>query len=249
LYSFRTARPANPGKTNFEIRTMRKRSEKTSPVLIADDHGLYRTGLSLLLRDNLGIDEVIEVATFDDALDKLAARPEIHLALFDLSMPGMGGPESLGVLRQTYPSLRVAIVSGSENRDDVMRAIAMGLTGFVPKSLSEPEIVAALRGILEDRIYVPRFMTAIAAEVRTPHPSTGNGLDASKPPVSLEELTPRQRDVLASLSRGLSNKQIAHELDIAEGTVKIHLAALFAHCGARNRTELLARVHALGRTA
>ncbi len=113
-------------------------------VLIADDHSLYRMGLGLLLRDSLGIEEVIEVASFDEALDRLSERPEIRLALFDLSMPGMGGPESLAVVRQTYPALRIAIVSGSESRDDVIRADATGLAGFIPKNMSENEITAAL---------------------------------------------------------------------------------------------------------
>jgi DNA-binding NarL/FixJ family response regulator len=230
------------------ISPMTKKSHDTKcPVLIADDHSLYRMGLGLLLRDSLGIEEVIEVASFDEALDRLSERPEIHLALFDLSMPGMGGPESLAVVRQTYPALRVAIVSGSESRDDVIRAVATGLAGFIPKNMSEDEITIALRTILEGRIYVPRFVSA-AVETRTPQQSAA-AAGAVKPQATLDRLTPRQRDVLASLTLGLSNKQIAHELDIAEGTVKIHLAALFAHFGTRNRTELAARVHALDRVS
>lgn len=231
---------------------MSKHSQKTHcPVLVADDHGLYRMGLGLLLRDSLGIDDVIEVATFDEALDRLSARPDIRLALFDLSMPGMGGPESLAVVRQTYPALRVAIVSGSESRDDVIRTISTGLAGFVPKNMSESEIAAALRTILDDRIYVPRFVSAAAA-ADAKGPARAASAQAAKEPngeATLDKLTPRQRDVLACLTRGLSNKQIAHELDIAEGTVKIHLAALFAHFGARNRTELAARVYALDRAS
>lgn len=228
---------------------MNTKPETRRLALIADDHGLYRTGLGLLLRDSLGIDEVIEVASFDEALDRLAAKPEIRLALFDLSMPGMGGPESLGALRQTYPALRIAIVSGSENRDDVIRAISAGLAGFIPKNLSGQDITDALRAVLEDRIYVPRLVSAAVTAARLPQPLAGKTSAASSSPVSLESLTPRQRDVLASLSRGLSNKQIAHELDIAEGTVKIHLAALFAHFGARNRTELATRALSLTHTA
>jgi DNA-binding NarL/FixJ family response regulator len=217
-----------------------KRKERPNVALIADDHGLYRTGLSLLLRDKLDIDEVIQVASFDAALDTLATRSDIGLALFDLKMPGMGGPESLSVLRQTYPAVRLAIISGSESRDDVVQAVAMGLAGFIPKCLPEQDIVAALQGILEDRIYVPRFMTSIPnnAAART-------DVKASTPSPSMSDLTPRQRDVLAGVLRGFSNKQIANELDIAEGTVKIHLAALFAHFGARNRTALATRAQSL----
>lgn len=215
---------------------------KRDAVLVADDHSLYRTGLGFLLKDRLGFHTVVEAATFDAALDRLSELEDIGLALFDLSMPGVSGPESLGVIKETYPDVRVAIVSGSEERSDVLKAVATGLGGYVPKSLQDDEIVAALRDILDGRIYVPRFMTSSGspATARTSTPEqiekkwdTSGG--AAKP------ISPRQRDVLDCVRRGLSNKEIARELDIAEGTVKIHLAALFSHFGARNRTELATR--------
>lgn len=216
---------------------------KRDAVLVADDHSLYRTGLGFLLKDRLGFHTVVEAATFDAALDRLSELEDIGLALFDLSMPGVSGPESLGVIKETYPDVRVAIVSGSEERSDVLKAVATGLGGYVPKSLQDDEIVAALRDILDGRIYVPRFMTSsgspAAARTSTPEQIENkwdtSGGAATKP------ISPRQRDVLDCVRRGLSNKEIARELDIAEGTVKIHLAALFSHFGARNRTELATR--------
>ncbi|MFA7307884.1 MAG: response regulator transcription factor [Hyphomicrobium sp.] len=216
---------------------------KRDAVLVADDHSLYRTGLGFLLKDRLGFHTVVEAATFDAALDRLSELEDIGLALFDLSMPGVSGPESLGVIKETYPDVRVAIVSGSEERGDVLKAVATGLGGYVPKSLQDDEIVAALRDILDGRIYVPRFMTSsgspAAARTSTPEQIEKkwdtSGVTGTKP------ISPRQRDVLDCVRRGLSNKEIARELDIAEGTVKIHLAALFSHFGARNRTELATR--------
>ena len=144
-------------------------SEKSMPmterntVLVADDHGLYRSGFGFLLRDRMGFRSVIEAATFDAALDRLAETPDVELALFDLAMPGISGTESLSVVKQTYPGIRVAIVSGSEERNDVVKAVAMGLNGYVPKSLPDDEIVGALRDILDGRVFVPRFMTSAAA--------------------------------------------------------------------------------------
>jgi len=214
------------------------RSVDITAALVADDHSLYRTGLSLLLRDSLDVAEVIDVATFDEALDRLASRPDIALALFDLNMPGVGAPESLAVVREAYPNLRVAIISASESRDDVMRAISTGVQGFIPKSLPEAEIVAALRCILEDRIYIPKFMSSMPPPAAVSERAAANSAETSR---SAVRLTPRQRDVLAGIVRGLSNKEIARDLDIAEGTVKIHLAALFSHFEARNRTELAMR--------
>jgi DNA-binding NarL/FixJ family response regulator len=209
-------------------------------VLVADDHSLYRAGLSFLLKDKLGFASVIEAATFDAALDRLSEPAKVDLALFDLSMPGISGPESLSVVKETYPGLRVAIVSGSEERNDVLRTVATGLSGYVPKSLSDDEIVGALEDILDGRIYVPRFMTA--AGLSTGAKSSGQEIAEGKGGPGggavTKPISPRQRDVLDCVRRGLSNKEIARELDIAEGTVKIHLAALFSHFGARNRTEL-----------
>lgn len=221
-------------------------NSKRDAVLLADDHSLYRTGLSFLLKDRLGFNTIVEAATFDAALDRLSELDDIGLALFDLAMPGVSGPESLGVVKETYPDVRVAIVSGSEERSDVLKAVATGLGGYVPKSLQDDEIVAALRDILDGRIYVPKFMTSSGAPgsarpfksdllEQSEKRATPNAAGATKP------ISPRQRDVLDCVRRGLSNKEIARELDIAEGTVKIHLAALFSHYGARNRTELAMR--------
>jgi len=219
-------------------------------ALVADDHGLYRMGLSLLLRDHLGVSEVIEVDGFDEALDRLAGTPDVKLALFDLSMPGMGGPESLAVLRETYPDVRIAIVSGSEDRGNVLKTVSSGLDGYVPKSLPEGEIVKALQMIMDGHVFVPRFMTASAPAQQArpnPAPQAAAPTQPASTEIKLDELTPRQRDVLECISRGLANKEIARELDIAEGTVKIHLAALFARFGARNRTELATRAQCLVR--
>lgn len=203
----------------------------TKVALIADDHGLYRVGLSLLLRDALGFGEVLETGTFDEALEILDRRTDIALALFDLSMPGMGGPDSLSVVRTTYPHLKLAIVSASEEHANIVKTVAASLDGYIPKSLGDDAITDALGRIMAGQVYVPATLGA------PPHqpPPVFSGFDA---------LTPRQRDVLAGIVRGLSNKEIARELDIAEGTVKIHLAALFAHFGARNRTELATRAQA-----
>jgi DNA-binding NarL/FixJ family response regulator len=213
-------------------------------VLIADDHGLYRSGFGFLLRDRVGFRSVIEAATFDAALDRLAETPNVELALFDLAMPGITGPEGLSVVKEAYPGIRVAIVSGSEERNDVVKAVAMGLNGYVPKSLPDDEIVGALQDILDGRVFVPRFMTS-GAMVHHAKEAVGDSSSGSKGDpgggATYKSISPRQRDVLDCVRRGLSNKEIARELDIAEGTVKIHLAALFSHYGARNRTELATR--------
>ena len=219
------------------------KSGKRGTVLVADDHSLYRAGLSFLLKDRLGFRAVIEAASFDVALDRLADTAGVELALLDLSMPGVSGPDSLRIVKEIYPDLRVAIISGSEDRKDVLAAVSMGLGGYVPKSLTDDVIVSAIEGMLDGRIYVPRFMTGPAKGTQTETANfaaaSGNDLKAKTGAAGpAKPISPRQRDVLDGVRKGLSNKEIARQLDIAEGTVKIHLAALFSNYGVRNRTEL-----------
>ena len=213
-------------------------------ALIADDHSLYRIGLSLLLKDQLGFSEVIEASSFDEALDRLADRPQISLALFDLSMPGMGGPQSLAVVRASYPQVRVAVISGSEARENVVQSIAASLHGYIPKTLPEHEIVKALQDIIAGRVFVPMLIATTTPAGEKSHGARPDG-EPDGNAATLDGLTPRQRDVLGGIVRGLANKEIARELDIAEGTVKIHLAALFGHFDVRNRTELATRAQRL----
>jgi DNA-binding NarL/FixJ family response regulator len=201
-------------------------------VLIADDHALFRSGLKQLLSDELSASIVREAATFDAAVDILTA--EAHdLVLVDLNMPGMSGAETLAALRDGFPDAKVAVVSATEERSEILAALAAGVHGFVPKSLPSNEIAAALKAVSEGRIFVP------AAIGRRGAASTSARL---APPMTLESLTTRQRDVLGELMKGKASKEIARALDIAEGTVKIHLAAIYRTLGVRTRAEAIAKL-------
>jgi DNA-binding NarL/FixJ family response regulator len=131
---------------------------RTKRALIADDHSLYRHGLALLLKDQLGYREVLEAATFETALSAIDAKPDMELALFDLVMPGMHGPTSLTPVRLRHPNVKIAIVAASEAKSDVLAAIAAGLSGFIPKSLPNQEFISALEFVRAGGIYVPGLM-------------------------------------------------------------------------------------------
>lgn len=199
-------------------------------AVIADDHGMYRMGLSFTLKDRLGFDGVEEAASLDEALAKLGDAGDIALALFDLSMPGMQSAASLAAVRECYPDLPIAVVSGSENRADVLAALAAGVNGFVPKGLRDDDLVAALETILSGAIYVPSSLAQAGGATEPAAPAA----------IDLARLTPRQRDVLGLLVEGRSNKEIARALDLGHGTVKIHLAAVFRHLGVSNRAAAAA---------
>lgn len=201
-------------------------------ALIADDHELFRSGLKQLLVDALDVEDVREAETFDQAIEILTDEGAGDLVLVDLRMPGMSGAEALAALRDGFPNAKIAVVSAWEERAEILAALSAGVHGYIPKSLSSSEIAGALRSILDGRIYVPATVgrrdpgEPVAA-------ATGQGEN---------KLTLRQKEVLNELLKGQASKEIARTLDIAEGTVKIHLAAIYRALGVRTRAEAIARL-------
>ncbi|WP_011579939.1 MULTISPECIES: LuxR C-terminal-related transcriptional regulator [Chelativorans] len=201
-------------------------------ALIADDDEFFRIALRTILKGELGFAEVIEAGSLDEAIERLAERDEIGLALFDLAMPGMKDAGSLEAVRDFRREMRVAVVSASTRRADMLAALSAGVHGYVPKGLGATELAAALGHVLNGAIYVP---PEIAGRDERSSQAVSSEPSSEKPGRGVEHLTPRQREVLALLVDGLSNKEIARKLRLGEGTVKIHMAALFRSLGVRNR--------------
>jgi DNA-binding NarL/FixJ family response regulator len=199
-----------------------------------DDDPFFRIALGKILTERLGCVEIIEAASFDDALERLAEHPSVSVALFDLAMPGMSSPVNLRVIRETFPQTLVVMVSGSSARADIISALQAGAHGYVPKSLGVAGIVAALQAIFKGTIYVPASLSDVLIDGHG-HDGPSAALSATPPAETLEALTPRQRDVLIRLMEGMSNKEIARDLKLGEGTVKIHMAALFRNLGVKSR--------------
>jgi DNA-binding NarL/FixJ family response regulator len=195
----------------------------------------------------LGFGQVLETASLDEALDRLGERGDISLALFDLTMPGMESAASLAAVRECFPHIRVAVVSGSKRRRDILLALEAGVHGYVHKGVGAPELARALAKIMDGEIHVPASLADLPAV-------TGDGPAALVPIAATREfnrgasLTPRQREVLQLLVQGKSNKEIARSLNLGEGTVKIHLASLFRNLGVNNRSAAaVAGLHLLAR--
>ena len=193
-------------------------------LLLADDHDLVRGTLADYLRHH-GSYIVVGVNTFDAACVCYETHGPFDLVLLDYSMPGMNALSGLQKMREVA-DCPVALLSGTAPRDIARRALREGAAGFVPKTLSPFDMVAAVREMLRGEVYFPiEFLS-----------------DPSKGTLATT-LTPRERDVLAGISKGQSNKEIARDLDIQEVTVKLHLKTLSRKLGARNRTHaaMLAR--------
>lgn len=206
-------------------------------ALIADDHSLYRSGLALLLSDQLDYDEVLEAGSLSAASEIMDARPGLDLALFDLAMPGMNGVDSLTPLLIRYPGVKIAIVTASDAKCDVLNAIGAGVCGFLPKTLPCEEFVEAVNFIRSGRIYVPALMRTVSQSIQKPQTAESSPAGTLGLPPS-RQLTSRQKDVLDCLRRGMTNREIASELTISVATVKVHVGALLAMLNAKNRIQL-----------
>ena len=194
-------------------------------ALVADDHELFGAAIAAILERDLGFKEVIGTRSFDEAFAALMQAPHIAFATFDMAMPGTA--ERLADIRDAFPALRIAVVSASVSRDDRVRALACGVDGYVPKQLGMAELKAALRAIADGIVFMPTLPDDAAEPAE-------DG-DGSAPVTGGLALPPRQREVLRLLADGRSNKEIARRLNLAEGTVKLHLAGLFRKLGVRDR--------------
>lgn len=202
-------------------------------ILIADDHPLVRDALARTLQAVLP-DARVHLAHDFDSTEAALRHAMPALALVDLHMPGMLGLQGVQRLRRMFPALRLAVASGQDDPGTIRQVLALGAAGFLPKSDPPEQLQQALRLMLSGATYVPaRSLADLRDGVLPPRPD-------------LEALTARQAEVLRLLMRGQPNKLIARELDLTEGTVKIHIAAILRVLHARNRTEAVVRARELG---
>ena len=199
-----------------------------SQFLIADDHPLFREALKGALRAKFAGLEVFESADFDSTLQVLSEQEDLDILLLDLHMPGNGDLYGLIRIREDYPSLPIAVVSGSEDVNIVSKVMGYGAMGFIPKSSSSDDIANAINQILEGDTWLPTELKSKVAEIE--------GADREIA-AQVASLTPQQYRVLQYLHEGLLNKQIAYELHISEATVKAHITAIFRKLGVYNRTQ------------
>lgn len=191
-------------------------------IILADDHALFRGGFALLFKQHDALATVLEADNLAGALDIAARHPDADLLLLDLHMPGMQGAVSIRQISQTHPQLPVVVLSADESEGMVQQVIAAGALGFIPKSATAAVMKSAIGLVLSGGIFLPAQLIMATPGVNHTH--------------TPGKLTERQLDVLRLLADGIVNKEICRRLDISEGTVKAHIAAIFRALDVSNRT-------------
>ncbi len=210
-------------------------------LLVVEDHALVREGLVRLLAQAEEEVKVHESEDFESALTLLDNEGEFDLVLLDLALPGIDGFAGLDILRRRYPAMPVAVVSAFDDGPTITRVLNLGASGFIPKAFSGEALLSAVREVLAGNIFRPSAQQGARLDDAKPLPPT-------KLSVRPEEvgLTDRQAQVLALMVRGLSNRDIADQLELSEGTVKIHATAVFKALGVNSRTQALVAVARYG---
>lgn len=203
-------------------------------LLVVEDHALVREGLvGLLSQVEEGV-HVFESADFESALSVLDSEGDFDLVLLDLALPGIDGFAGLDILRRRYPAMPVAVVSAFDDQPTVTRVMNLGASGFIPKALNGERLLLAVRDVLAGNIVRPSGQMPARLDDAVPLPPSS----VSVKPGEIG-LTERQAQVLCLMVRGLSNRDIADQLDLSEGTVKIQATAVFKALGVTSRTQAL----------
>lgn len=195
-------------------------------VLIADDHAVVRQGLRTFLELQDDIEVVADVADGEAALSAVPEH-EPDVVLMDLVMPGVGGIEAIRRLRELRPETRVLVLTSFLDDEKLFPAVRAGAAGYLLKDVEPAELVRAIHAVADGEALLH---PAVAARLMEEFAET------ERPPAD-EALTAREREVLLLIARGLPNKLIARELDIAEKTVKTHVSSILSKLGLTDRTQ------------
>ena len=209
-------------------------------VLVVDDDDLMRAGLRGVLSSDASIEVVGEGSDGRDAIYRTRLlNPDV--VLMDVRMPDVDGITATRDLLAAYPAVRVVILTTFEQDDYIFGALGAGASGFLLKRTAPEELVAAIHTIAAGDSLLSPSVTRRVVERMSGQPPPDAARDAR-----LDELTPREREVLSLVARGLSNGEIAVELVIEESTVKTHVKRILAKVGARDRVQAVIFAYASG---
>lgn len=216
-------------------------------MLIADDHELFLRGLEMILRDYDPDMELVSARNYSEIFSIIKNDKNFQLILTDLAMPGAQWLEAIKFIHESLPETPIIILSAVFEREIVQKTIEYGAAGYIPKTSSNAVIISAVNLVLSGGVYIPpellndtyqnEFDLLKQIEV-LPH--------AQNVKENAKILSPRQVDVIRLISKGKSNKQIAYELGLTEGTVKLHVTAILKLLNVYNRTGAVVEASKLG---
>ena len=200
-------------------------------ILIVDDHDLFRQGLVQLLKEELQVKRVSEANSVASARTIIEQQHKnINLVLLDHGLPDGEGIDLLEEVHCHHPHLKVAILSGYENPPLMEKSLRLGAVGFIPKRTDASVLLSAIQLILAGGTYIPTDLLPFLSK---------ESMQKFKATIANSSLTHRQLEVLELIRNGLSNKEIARQLDISEATVKAHVTVVLKSHGVSSRTKLL----------
>ncbi len=222
-------------------------------LLIADDHALFKDALVQYIERANPTSSVVLTEDLHGALDYLKKDDSFDLVILDLRMPGMNGMKGFQDIRDAYPHIKVALMSGVANDSDIRQALDFGAVGYFPKTMSGRALLGAIQAVVEGDVYIPEgtdsdFMPSYYSDMVHCAASNASGSSSLSDNVSIEELklTPREAEVLTYLADGASNKEIAIALDLQIVTVKLHVRGVCKKLDANNRTQAALKARDLG---
>ena len=199
-------------------------------IVIIDDHPMFRDGVATTLNSETNFEVVGDGENLEEAIN-LAQNLMPDIILLDISMPG-GGIEAAEVISRTCPVVKIAMLTVSEREDDVMKSLRAGACGYILKGVGGQELIAIVSGLHYGNSYVsPDLAARMLSELRKPL------LDDTADQDLFSDLTHREEQILESISRGLSNKEIGSEVGLTEKTVKHYVTNVLQKLQVRNRVE------------
>lgn len=203
-------------------------STEAASIMLVDDHPLLRKGLKQLIAMEVDMQVVAEASNGNDAI-ALASEHDPDLIVLDLNMQGMDGIETLKKLRDSGVTSRIIMLTVSDADEDVVAAITNGADGYLLKDMEPEQLLEQIHRAVTGKMVLSEAITEIlATALRQP---------AKTPASQLNALTNREYEILSLIAKGMSNKVIARELDISDGTVKVHVKHLLKKLGLRSRVE------------
>jgi DNA-binding NarL/FixJ family response regulator len=211
-------------------------------VLLVDDQALFREGLETLLSVHDDIQVVGQASNGQEAVE-VAAKVQPHVVLMDVRMPVLDGVRATRLLKQSLPKCRVIVLTTFDDDEYVFDALHAGAVGYLLKDVASARLVEAIRATARgESILEPSVAAKVIAEFTR--------VSRMVPPAQMEQLieplSERELEILALIARGYSNKEIASQLFIAEGTVKNHVTHILGKLGVRDRTQAALKARELG---